>query len=271
MKHLEMISHQELFAAQDTAPLVRVSNSDDTRIDKLKNLKTSFKSMTWYEWVMVAIMIFIAGLSMYNAFAHPTPDGNPAWLTVLNFISAVCGCFCIFFCAKASISNFAFGLINTIVYAIYLWYWKIYGTFALEMLVYLPFNIGSWIAWSKHRDETQLELTKAKKLDIYQDVIVGCIIVISTVIYHFILERIGGTTPWLDAATVAIGIIATALELMRFREQYVLWIITDVVAVAMYIQHFDPVYLTKKSIYLIMAIVGLYNWWKLQKRNVTNE
>ena len=74
----------------------------------------------------------------------------------------------------------------------------------------------------------------------------------------------------IDAATVAIGIIATGLEMLRFREQYVLWLITDVVAVAMFIQHFDPVYLTKKSIYLIMAVIGLMNWWKLQKKNIEN-
>ena len=70
--------------------------------------------------------------------------------------------------------------------------------------------------------------------------------------------------------TVSIGIIATLLEMLRYREQYVLWLITDVVAVAMYIQHFDPVYLTKKSIYLIMAVVGLYNWVKSSQKNKVN-
>ena len=50
------------------------------------------------------------------------------------------------------------------------------------------------------------------------------------------------------------------------------WIITDIVAVGMYIAHFDAVYLTKKSIYLIMAVIGLINWAKLNKeRNVENE
>ena len=40
----------------------------------------------------------------------------------------------------------------------------------------------------------------------------------------------------------------------------------------MYIVHFDTVYLTKKSIYLIMAIIGLINWIKLNKeRNKINE
>ena len=240
-------------------------------MNNLENLKKSFQSMKWYEWIMATIMVLIAGWAMITAFINPTPDGNPAWLTVLNFISAICGIVCIFFCAKASISNFAFGLVNTIVYAIYLWYWKIYGTFALEMIIYLPFNILGWIFWTKHRDEEYKELTKARKLTPAQDILVVGTILIATFIYHQILVNIGGTVPLLDAATVAIGIIATGLEMFRFREQYILWLVTDVVAVAMYIQHFDPVYLTKKSIYLIMAIIGLMNWYKLQKRNVSNE
>ena len=60
--------------------------------------------------------------------------------------------------------------------------------------------------------------------------------------------------------------------MFRFKEQYIWWIITDIIAVAMYIIHFDPVYLTKKSIYLIMAVIGLINWTKLNKeRNKKNE
>ena len=44
------------------------------------------------------------------------------------------------------------------------------------------------------------------------------------------------------------------------------------VSVGMYIAHFDAVYLTKRSIYLIMAVIGLINWAKLNKtRNIVNE
>lgn len=239
-------------------------------MDRLANLKKSFKDMKWYEWLMAAIMVAIAAYAMISAFVDPSSSSNPPWLTVLNFISAVCGVVCIFFCAKANISNFAFGLVNTVVYAVYLAYWHIWGTMCLEIFFYFPINILSWIIWARHRDIYENEKTMAKKLTARQDVFVGVLVIASTVVYHAILVRVGGNVAWLDAATVAIGIIATILEMLRFREQYVLWLITDVVAVAMFIQHFDPVYLTKKSIYLIMAVIGLINWCKLQKRNVWN-
>lgn len=238
---------------------------------KWKNLKKSIYAMKWYEWLMCAIMIFIAARAMVIGFTDPAVSANPAWLTVINFISAIAGIFCVFLCAKASISNFAFACVNTIVYIIYLWYWKIYGTMFLEIFFYAPANVISWYIWAKHRDEQQNELTKSRKMNWWQNTLVTVAIIAGTIIYHSILIRIGGNVAWLDAATLAIGIIAVILEMFRFREQYVWWIITDIIAVAMYIQHFDAVYLTKKSIYLIMAIIGLINWIKLNKRNVTNE
>ena len=240
-------------------------------MDRMSNLKKSFRSLKWYEWLMAAVMVAIAAWVMISAFADPTSSSNPPWLTILNFISAVCGVVCIFFCAKAQISNFAFGLVNTVVYTVYLAYWHIWGTMCLEMFLYFPINIISWVIWARHRDDVEQEKTKAKKLNAWQDFGVAMIVIGSTMIYHSILVRVGGNVAWLDAATVAIGIIATILEMLRYREQYVLWIITDIVAVAMFIQHFDPVYLTKKSIYLIMAVIGLINWCKLQRRNRENE
>ena len=240
--------------------------------EQLNNIKTSFKELKWYEIIMIIIMIIIAGIAVVEAIVHPETSTNPLWLTIINFISAICGIMCIFFCAKANISNFIFAIINTFVYAIFLWYHKIYGTFALEVLFYQPVNFISWYIWAKHRDEKLIEKTKAKKLTLLQNIISAIVIIVGGIIYHAILVKIGGTVAWLDAFTLSIGIIAVILEMFRFKEQYFWWIITDIIAVAMYIIHFDLVYLTKKSIYLIMAIIGIINWTKLQKeRNKTNE
>ncbi|MBQ3827939.1 MAG: nicotinamide mononucleotide transporter [Prevotella sp.] len=230
------------------------------------------KNLTWYEWIMAAVMIGIAGYVMLSSFLEPSSSDNPTWLTVVNFVSAVAGVFCIFLTAKAHISNFVFGIVNTISYMIYLAYWQIYGTFLLEMLVYLPVSIISWVMWVRHRDRKDRALTKSKKMPKYAILLLAGIVAVSGLIYGKILEGLGDPVPMLDAYTVAIGLVAISLELLRYREQYILWLITDVIAVAMFMVHFDPVYLTKKMIYLIMAFVGLYNWCKLaRERNPENE
>ena len=234
------------------------------------NILISFKELKWYEIIMIIIMIGIAGYAVYDAIVNP--GDTPLWLTIINFISAICGIMCIFFCAKANISNFVFATVNTIVYAIFLFYNKIFGTFFLEVLFYLPINFISWYLWAKHRDKKLIEKTKTKRLTVFQNIIATILIIVGGLIYHVILVKMGGNVAWLDAFTLSIGIIAVILEMFRYKEQYVWWIITDIIAVAMYIVHFDLVYLTKKSIYLIMAIIGLINWHKLNKeRNSINE
>ena len=235
-----------------------------------RSVKESFRTLKWYEWVMAAVMVAIALWSMVSAFAGPEEGGNPPWLTVVNFVSAVCGVLCIFFTAKAHISNFPFSIVNTVVYIVYLAYWRIYGTMCLELFVYLPVGIISWIAWVRHRDEKESARTKARSLKAWQNVLVAAAVVIGAAFYHAILVRVGGNVAWLDAFTVSIGIMAIILEMLRYREQYVWWLITDFVAVAMYIVHFDPVYLTKKTIYLIMAVIGLVNWIRLSRLNEEN-
>lgn len=238
----------------------------------MDGLKKSFQELRWYEYLMGLIMVTIAAQAMVTAFATGSSDGNPAWLTVINFVSAVCGVICIFFTARASISNFLFATVNTVVYAIYLVYWHIWGTAALEILFYIPMNFISWHAWAQHRDDVVTHKTKARRLSPWQDAASVALVIGSACVYHAVLVRIGGEVAWFDAFTLSIGIVATVLELFRYREQYAWWIVTDVVSVGMYIAHFDAVYLTKRSIYLIMAVIGLVNWAKLQKeRNELNE
>jgi len=240
-------------------------------MDHVSNLKRSFRDLRWYEWLMMAVMIAIAGYTMAMAFIDPGSSHNPAWLTVINFISAIAGVLCIFFTAKASISCCVFGIINTVVYVIFLAYWQIYGTMCLEIFVYMPFNIIQWFIWAKHRDCALTEKTMTKRLSYKADMGVAILVAVAGYLYYIVLDGVDGNVPLLDAYTVAIGIIAVALSAFRYREQYILWLITDIVAVAMYIVFYDPVYLTKKTIYLIMAFIGLYNWYTLNKvRNPEN-
>jgi len=247
----------------------------------LKKIFLALKSLKWYEIIMCIIMI---GISIY--FAIKPVEGCPQWLAIVNLISGLCGVVCVFLTAKANRMNFPFAVVNTVVFMIYLFYFGIWATFWLEALIYFPMNIISWIKWYKHKDEDDELLAKSKKLTKLQAVIVLACIVAVTLLVHFVLsfwtdntwmrfaENFGWNITvmkWLDSSIFAIGVVAVVLEMLRFKEQYILWLITDVIAVAQYAIKKDPVYITKKSIYLIEAVIGMYNWHKLSKKNKDNE
>jgi nicotinamide mononucleotide transporter len=193
---------------------------------------------------------------------------------------------CVFLTAKANRMNFPFAMVNTTVFVIYLFYFGIWATFWLELIVYMPLNVFSWWKWTKHKDEDDELLAKSKKLTVLQNVIVTASIAAIAILVHFTLSELAGDSwmrfaenygwnitimQWLDSIIFAIGIVASVLELLRYKEQYAWWIITDVVAVAQYAIKKDPVYTTKKTIYLIEAFIGYHNWNRLSKKNTDNE
>lgn len=250
-------------------------------MDGLRKIGRAFKSLKWYEILMCLVML---GISIYYAILPQ--EGTPQWLAIINFVSGLCGIVCIFFCAKVNRMNFPFAVVNTTVFMIYLAYFGIWATFWLELLVYFPMNIISWVKWYKHKDEDDDILAKSKRLNWWQNILVVVIIVALTALVHWTLSSVAGDTwmkfatqygwnvavmKWLDSAIFAIGIVAVILEALRYTEQYVWWLVTDVIAVAQYALKRDPVYTTKKTIYLIEAFVGLKNWGKLAKKNKENE
>lgn len=250
-------------------------------MDGLRKIGRAFKSLRWYEIAMCVVML---GISIY--YAVQPQEGTPQWLAIINFVSGLCGIICVFFCAKANRMNFPFAVVNTTVFMIYLGYFGIWATFWLEALVYTPLNIISWVKWYHHKDEDDELLAKSKKLTWRQHLIVAVLIVALTVLVYFALSAWAGDTwmkfavkygwntvvmKWIDSAIFAIGITASTLELLRYKEQYIWWLVTDVIAVAQYAIKGDPVYTTKKAIYLIEAFVGLRNWHVLSKKNTEND
>ncbi len=235
------------------------------------DIRSGFLRLKWYESLMMAAMIAIAGWAVIQAVIDPLGAHNPLWLSVLNFVSSVCGVICTFMTAKASVSNFVFGLINTLMYAVYLMYWRIYGTLALELFIYLPIGLMSWHLWSKHRDAVENDRTKSKKMDRkYWPVVIGGLIAVYA-IWYWGLKNIGGTAAYMDAFIVSSGIVAVVMEMLRYREQYVLWIGNDLVSMIMYIVLGDPVYIVKRGIYLMVGVIGIRTWYDLHKRNDKNE
>lgn len=231
----------------------------------MKNIVESFKELRWYENIMFAAMVIIGAYYMIVDTKHPQ------WYLIINYICSVCGVCCIFLAAHANFYNWLFAIVNTVLYCIILWYNRVYGTFALEAFYYMPTNIIGLIAWLRHLDNDGSSHCKARRLTYKEIAYMLAFLGIGTLICHKILIRLGGATAWLDSMAVSIGIIATVYEIKRFGEQYILWIITDVVVVVQWIILADPIMITKKSIYLIMAVIGLIRWRKLSyERNEEN-
>jgi len=225
----------------------------------------AFLNLRWFEWVMFLAMIFIGGYYILTDTTHPM------WYLIVNYICSIMGICCIFLCAHASWVNWIFGIINTSLYVVILAYNHVFGTMTLELFYYLPINIIGFVMWRKNIDKKDIDKCKTRIMNWKLRIIMTIIVILTASICHYVLVKVGGKTAWFDAFVVAVGLNAMFYEVKRYADQYYLWIIADLIAVVQWFMLADLIMLTKKSIYLVMAIIGLFNWRKMQKeRNLEN-
>ena len=221
-------------------------------------MKKIIKKFSLFEWAM---LISVIGFTIY--FALIDKESSLLYL-IIDGIAAICGIFCVVLCAKGKKSQYIWGLINVIGYIIIAFINKYYGEVMLNALYYLPSQFIGYYLWNKHENK-KTENVKGKKLNIKQTLVLLVCTGLSIFLYKLLLDYLGGNNTILDSASTMISIIANTLMLLRYREQWLLWIIIDMITVVMWILMKDYIMVTMWAVYLINAFYGYINWTKIAK------
>ena len=226
------------------------------------------KILSAYDWFL--IIGVIASNLIYSVLSGD--------VDIVGSIAGIAGVLCVVLVAKGSIWNYLFGIVNVSMYAYISYKAAIYGDAALNALYYVPMQFIGWWQWRKRGavlssgDNADGEVqVKAQRFDWRQRAIlfVGCTIAVVAV--GFILKNIGDPQPFKDSTTTVLSIVAQALMALAFMEQWILWIITNVVSVIMWCvcvyrgEAHAAVMVIMWSFYLLNSINGLRVWLKLSK------
>lgn len=216
----------------------------------------------WKKWEIIWLLIataVILGVSVY-------------WKdSIIGIVAALTGIWCVILTGKGKLSSFWFGTVNTVLYAIVAWKARYWGEVMLNLIYYVPMNFVGMYMWSKNMDETTEEVLK-KRLSFKNSIVAYLCVIVGTVGYGVVLKFLNGTLPFIDSMSTVFSIFAQFLCVKRYMEQWVLWVIVDVVTVIMWIYAFvngtgDMATVLMWSIYLINAIFMLLKWAKDTKKN----
>ena len=192
--------------------------------------------------------------------------------SLVGIIAALTGVICVILTGKGKISSYVFGTVNTLLYAYIAFGAKYYGEVMLNIIYYLPMNFVGFYMWKKHINSETQEVKK-RKLDLKKQALVGVLCVICIYGYGLILKSLGGNLPFVDSMSTILSIFAQILCVKRYMEQWVLWIIVDVVTVFMWAVAFmnggeSIATLLMWSIYLLNAIFMFIKWYSESKERV---
>lgn len=186
--------------------------------------------------------------------------------SVLGFISGLSGVISVVLCAKGKISFYYIGFVQTITYLILAWQNKFYGE-VIENIFYLVTMVIGVVLWLKHMNKTKEAGTQvqAKRMTTAQWIISIILTVAATLITGVVLRHIGNAQPFTDATTNILAIFAQLLMIKRYREQWIWWILIDIICIKMWIVAGNTSMVVMYIAWTINCIYGWYNWSKLNK------
>lgn len=226
------------------------------------------KILSIYDWFL------IAGVIVSNII-YTVLTGT---VDFIGSVAGIAGVLCVVLVAKGSIWNYLFGIVNVSLYAYISYKASLYGDAALNALYYVPMQfIGFW-QWRKRgaaMSESEAGVNgvqvKARRFTWGQRALLffGC--AAAVIAGGFLLRHLGDPQPFKDSTTTVLSIVAQALMALAFMEQWALWIVTNVVSVAMWAvcvargEAHAGVMVIMWSFYLLNSINGLRVWLKLSR------
>lgn len=223
-------------------------------------MKNYFKDWTLFEGLLLAISTV---LIVVASWIWQSP-----WY---GYVASITGIFCVVLVAKGRVSNYYWGIVNILFYAYTAYTWMLYGEVMLNIVYFLPMQFyGLWV-WTRKDNVQEKGKVTVKLLSNIARVNWVLISIMLIVIYWKVLEAMGGNLTLIDSMSTVLSVVAMFLMARRYMEQWILWIIVDVVSVIMwFIVVFkqggnDIGILIMWTAYLINAVYGFYNWVKMYK------
>lgn len=191
--------------------------------------------------------------------------------TLLGLISSLSGMLCVVLVAKGRISNYFWGIIQVGVYAYIAYGYQLYGEAMLNGLFYLPLQFVGIYLWNKHKTSKSSigEEVIVKRLTAKGWILLGVVSIIASVVYAEILTRIGSQQVRLDSVAVVLSIIAQFLMLMRYAEQWFMWIVVNGLTIALWVITLiqtggnDYTVLVMWIAFFVNSVYGFINWIKM--------
>jgi nicotinamide mononucleotide transporter len=219
----------------------------------------------WTPYEIVWLILF-CGMAVFITLA--THD------TIFGFLVFLSGVLCVLLAAKGSILNYPAGTFNCVGYSWVAYHNGLWGEVGLNMLFYLPMNIIGFLMWRGHVDQ---DIVRMRKMGWRGILLLALICAVSVAAGGFGLSLIPGqNTPFIDAATHVLSILATILMVRRYREQWLCYITLNILSVIMWSIRWangspdGPLMVLMWSAYLVNAFYGMYNWTKGASQNQTD-
>jgi len=193
--------------------------------------------------------------------------------SVFDATVSLSGILCVGLIAVGRREGYLIGLYNSLSYSILAYSNGLYGEVYLNLLFFVPTGVIGYVMWSRHTRQDRTVVMR--QLGWPQRSIVAAICIVSTVGLGLLLGlNPHQNTPFIDATTNVISVVATFLMMWRYKEQWLLYILLNIVTIGMWFLRFraggaaGDLMILMWSLFLFNALFGYWRWHMGTKRTI---
>ncbi|MFN3967638.1 nicotinamide riboside transporter PnuC [Flavobacterium sp.] len=185
----------------------------------------------------------------------------PTHEIVLELVAIFFGLLSVWFAKKDNVWVFPTGIINTTIYVYLLWKWSLLGDMMINFY-YDIMSIYGWYYWTRKKDNVvEYPISRMTLSEKKWSIIIFVLTILFVVTVYTIFDKFTHWTSYADTFVTGIFFVGMWLMAKRKIENWILWIIGDVISIPMY---FAKGYSFTSIQYLIFTIIAIYGYleWK---------
>lgn len=176
--------------------------------------------------------------------------------TALAVCSGIAGVISVVLCSQKKVSFYFWGILQLVTILIISYQTGLYGK-VLENGFYLITMLIGFLLWDKNKIDTEV---KTETMGFSDYVILAVFTPLLVFGVSLFVVDTNSEQPILDTLTTVIGIVAQIMLIFRFKEQWVLWFILDVLCIILWAIDGNWCLMTQYIFWTVNCIYGFFYW-----------
>ncbi len=185
----------------------------------------------------------------------------PIFEIYLEITAVIFGLLSVWYAKKDNILVFPTGIINTSIYVYLLWKWTLLGDMIINGY-YFIMSIYGWYLWTRKKGgEDEYPISTLSNKEKSTAFIIFITTIVFVVVVYLIFNKFTTWSAYVDTLVTGIFFVGMWLMAKRKIENWVLWIIGDIISIPMY---FFKGYTLTSIQYILFTIIAFYGYleWK---------
>ena len=185
----------------------------------------------------------------------------------LDIFTTVLGLIYIWLEYRAHVALWVIGIIMPALDIILYWQHGLYGDAGMACYYTLAALYGLYV-WKFRKTKNlkqELPISHMPRRQYLPATV--CFFVAWVVVYYILITWTNSNVPVLDSFTNALSFVGLWALARKYLEQWLFWIVVDVVCCVLYIQKGIPFKAGLYGLYVLIAIAGYYKWKKMMSKD----